>query len=215
MVDTIIEYYPLLLRGLGQTVYMTFASALFSYIIGLPLGVALFCRQRGLIKGPSLSWLINIGRSIPFAIIMVAIIPFTRLVTGSFIGPTAAIVPLVVAAVPFVARLVESALAEVDGGLIEACSCMGATTLQLITGVLLPEALPSLVRGFSIAAITLLGYIAMAGAMGAGGLGDIAIRYGFHRWQPKVMYLAVILLIALVAVIQITLTLVAKKADKK
>ena len=162
-----------------------------------------------------LGWVVNIGRSFPFIILMLVLIPVSRAVVGTMIGPKAAIVSLTVAAAPFIARLVESSLAEIDRGVVEAAKSMGATNWQIIYKVLLPESIPSLVRGASITVITLIGYSAMAGAVGAGGLGDVAIRYGYHRYQPDMMVITVVLLVIIVQIIQSAFNLCAKLIDKR
>ncbi len=220
MIETLMTNQTMLLEGLGETLYMTFFSALFAYVLGLPLGILLVVTdKKGLRPMPVLNavlgWVINIGRSIPFIILMVAIIPFTRAIVGKAIGPTAAIVPLVVAAAPFVARMVETSLKEIDPGVVEAARTMGATHWQIIYKVLLPESIPSLVRGGSITTITLIGYSAMAGAVGGRGLGDIAIRYGYHRYQYDMMIITIVLLVILVQVIQSLFSLTAKLIDKR
>ncbi|WRS28743.1 methionine ABC transporter permease [Oscillospiraceae bacterium MB08-C2-2] len=218
--EKILNFLPELAVGTRDTLYMVGVSAVFSYLLGLPLGILLVLTARDGIApnkplNTVLGWIINLGRSIPFIIIVVALIPFTRLVVHTFIGPTAAIVPLVVAAAPFVARVVESSLKEIDQGVVEAAQAMGATKLQIIFKVLVPECIPSLVRGFSITAITLVGYSAMAGAVGGGGLGDLAIRYGFHRYQADIMMVTVVLLVVMVALIQLGLGYLAKRLDKR
>ena len=162
-----------------------------------------------------LGWIVNIGRSIPFIILLVALIPFTRLVVGTSLGVPGAIVPLVVAAAPFVGRMVEQSLAEVNAGLVEAAQSFGASTWQIVTKVFLWESLPSLIRGFSITLITLLGYSAMAGTVGAGGLGDIAIRYGYQRYETEIMIATIIILIILVQIVQSACDASARKVDKK
>lgn len=162
-----------------------------------------------------LGWIINIGRSIPFIILLVAIIPFTRLIVGTSLGVPGAIVPLVVSAAPFVGRMVEQSLAEVDASLIEAAQSFGATVWQIVVKVYLWESLPSLIRGFSITLITLLGYSAMAGTVGAGGLGDIAIRYGYQRYMVDMMVATIIILIIVVQIIQSVCDFSARKIDKK
>lgn len=220
MIETLMTNQTMLLEGLGETLYMTFFSALFAYVLGLPLGILLVVTdKKGLRPMPVLNavlgWVINIGRSIPFIILMVAIIPFTRAIVGKAIGPTAAIVPLVVAAAPFVARMVETSLKEIDPGVVEAARTMGATHWQIIYKVLLPESIPSLVRGGSITTITLIGYSAMAGAVGGRGLGDIAIRYGYHRYQYDMMIITIVLLVILVQVVQSLFSLTAKLIDKR
>ncbi|MDD2954935.1 MAG: ABC transporter permease [Oscillospiraceae bacterium] len=210
----------MLLEGLGGSLYMTFAATFFAYVLGLPLGVLMVVTSPSSIMPAkkthaALGWVINIGRSIPFIILMVALIPFTRFIVGKGTGPTAAIVPLVVAAAPFVARMVETSLEELDPGVVEAARTMGATNWQIIWKVFLPESIPSLIRGGSITTITLIGYSAMAGAIGAGGLGDIAIRFGYYRYQDDVMICTIVVLVILVQVIQSIFNLVAKKIDKR
>lgn len=216
-----IEKYGLLLaEGTWDTLVMTTLSTLFAYVIGIPLGVAVsITAPDGMrphrIVNMVLGWIINIGRSIPFVILLVAIIPFTRFVVGTSLGVPGAIVPLVVAAAPFVGRMVEQSLAEVDGGLVEAAHSFGASTWQVVTKVLLREILPSLVRGASITFVTLFGYAAIAGTVGAGGLGDIAIRYGYQRFQGDVMIASVVLCIVLVQVVQTFGDFLARKVDKR
>lgn len=213
-------YWPLLSKGMFDTLYMTVFSTLFAYVLGLPMGVLLSVTSKGgIMENRSFNsvfgWIINILRSFPFVILMLAIVPLTKLIVGTSIGANAAIVPLVVAASPFVARLVESSLAEIDNGVIEAAKCMGATNAQIIWRVMLAESVPSLIRGLSITTITLVGYSAMAGAVGAGGLGDIAIRYGMHRFEPTVMILTVILLVIVVCLIQLVFDWLAARVDKR
>lgn len=220
MTEFLATYKDLLIQGTLETLYMTFASTVFAYIIGLPLGVIMVVTdKKGIAPNKAvnqvLGTIVNIGRSLPFIILMVALIPFTRAVVGTAIGSTAAIVPLTIAAAPFVARMVESSLAELDPGVVEAAKTMGATNMQIARKVLLPESVPSLIRGFSITTITLIGYSAMAGAFGSGGLGDIAIRYGFHRFEPKVMLVTVILIIVIVQLIQMGFNFAANKIDKR
>ena len=210
----------MLLEGTYETLLMTFASTIFAYLIGLPLGVIMVATDaRGISPNKTvntvLGTIINIGRSIPFVILIVAVIPLTRFIVGKAIGPVAAIVPLTIAAAPFVARMVETALQEVDPGVVEAAKTMGATNWQIASKVLLPEAVPSLIRGFSITTITLIGSSAMAGAFGAGGLGDIAIRYGHHRYQADVMWVTVVLIVVIVQAIQMAFEIAAKKIDKR
>ena len=214
------RYGALLAQGTVDTLVMTLVSTLFAYVIGIPLGVALVVTAPGGLRpnrvvNAVLGWIVNIGRSMPFIILMVALIPLTRLLVGTSLGWQAACVPLTIAAAPFVARLVESSLSEIDNGVVEAAKCMGATNGQIILRVMLPESLPSLIRGLSITTITLIGYSAMAGAAGAGGLGDIAMRYGFHRYEPKVMILTIILLIVIVCLIQIIFDHLAARVDKR
>lgn len=197
----------LLLQSFGQTMVMVGWSLLATVFLGLPIGVLLVvsaprhilsCRPLYSV----LSWTVNAARSIPFVILMVAIIPFTRLLTGTSIGTTASIVPLSVAAIPFAARLFESALLKVDAGVIEATLSMGATPWQIITRVLLPEALGGLILAAAIVTVSLIGYSAMAGVMGGGGLGDLAVRYGFQRFRQDIMLYTVLILVATVQAIQ-------------
>lgn len=220
MMEFFLTYKDMLIEGTYETLLMTFASTIFAYIIGLPLGVTMVITDaRGISPHKTLNTVlgtvINIGRSIPFVILIVAVIPVTRFIVGKAIGPVAAIVPLTIAAAPFVARMVETALQEVDPGVVEAAKTMGATNDQIALKVLLPEAVPSLIRGFSITTITLIGYSAMAGAFGAGGLGDIAIRYGHHRYQADVMWVTVVLIVVIVQAIQMCFEFAAKKIDKR
>ncbi|MEA5012309.1 MAG: methionine ABC transporter permease [Angelakisella sp.] len=219
MAEFFSEYGTLILTATGETLYMVTLSVILSYLLGIPLGVLVTVTAPDSISPCKpiyslLDWIINIIRSIPFIILIVALIPFTRWVLGSFIGPNGAIVALVIGAVPFVARLVQGSLNELDKGVIESTRAMGATNFQIITRVLLPEALPSLIRGMAVATITIVGYTAMAGAVGAGGLGDVAIRYGFHRYQTNVMFATIVVLVVLVQVIQLTFDALVKKMDK-
>lgn len=214
------KYGEMFLLETAQTLYMTFASALLAYIVGVPLGILLYITKPGGISENKtlnnvLSWVVNIGRSIPFIILLVALIPFTRFVVGKAIGSTAAIVPLFIGAAPFVARMVETSLEELDFGVIEAAQVMGATKWQIITKVILVEALPSLVRGASISVITLVGYSALAGVVGAGGLGDVAIRYGYHRYEYDVMIATLVIIVIIVQIIQLAFNVVANRIDKK
>ncbi|WP_087019187.1 methionine ABC transporter permease [Thaumasiovibrio subtropicus] len=197
----------LLIDATWQTLIMVFASGLIGFLIGIPLGVSLhITKEGGLLSAPKVNKVlgiaVNIGRSIPFIILLVAIIPFTRFVTGSSIGTAAAVVPLTVAAIPFIARLVEGALMEVPSGLVEAAEAMGATPSQIILKVLLPEALPGIINAVTITLVTLVSYSAMAGTVGGGGLGDVGIRYGYQRFDGTVMAITVVLLVILVQVIQ-------------
>ncbi|WP_094752096.1 methionine ABC transporter permease [Psychromonas sp. CD1] len=197
----------LLIDALGQTLNMVFASGLIGFALGIPLGVLLHVsKKKGLLENHILNKvlgiIVNIGRSIPFIILLVAIIPFTRFLVGSSIGTAAAIVPLTIGAIPFIARLVEGALLEVPSGLVEAAQAMGATPLQIICKVLLPEALPGIINGIIITLVTLVGYSAMAGTVGGGGLGDVGIRYGYQRFDAGVMLITVIMLVILVQIIQ-------------
>lgn len=214
------KYGVLLWDGTLDTLYMCALAIIFAYVLGLPMGIALYVtKPRGILENKIFyavfSWLINILRSMPFIILMVLVSPATRLIVGQVIGSTAAIVPLVIGAAPFVARMVEHSLDEIDSGVIEACQCMGATPSQIIRKVLISESLPAIIRGLSISSITIVGYSAICGAFGGGGLGDIAIRYGHHRQQMDVMYATLILLIILVSVIQYVFSAIAKKVDKR
>lgn len=201
------DAWSLLLKALWETLYMVVSSGVVSFALGIPLGVLLYVTRAGRILDNALTnrvvgALVNAGRSIPFIILMVAIIPLTRLLTGTSIGTTAAIVPLSVAAIPFVARIAESALLEVPGGLVEAAQSMGASPMQIITRVLLPEAKGGLINGMTITLVTLVGYSAMAGAIGGGGLGDLGIRYGYQRFDGVIMLATVTVLIGLVQLLQ-------------
>ena len=212
------NYGMLLAQGTWDTLLMTIVSTFFAYVIGIPLGVlCVLTSPKGLmphrIFNMVLGWIINIGRSIPFIILLVALIPFTRFIVGTSLGVPGAIVPLVIAAAPFIARMVEQSIEEVDGGLVEAAQSFGANTWQIVYKVFLREALPSLVRGFAIVFITILGYSAMAGCVGAGGLGDIAIRYGYQRYQDDVMIATVIILIVIVQIVQSACNFAARKME--
>jgi ABC-type methionine transport system permease subunit len=207
-------------RATGETLLMVAVSTALAGAAGLALGVLVVATERGgILPAPRLHRLlgaiINVGRSIPFIILMVAIIPFTRLVAGSSIGTRAAIVPLVVGAIPYVARLAEAALREVDRGVIEAVVTMGASPWQVVRRAYLPEAVPALVRAVTLTAITLVGYSAMAGAVGGGGLGDVAIRYGYQRFRPDVMVLTVVVLVAMVQAIQWAGESLARRLDRR
>ena len=210
----------LLIQGFLETVQMTVISTVVAVLLGVPLGVILVITSRGHIMqndavNKVLGAIVNATRSIPFIILMVAIIPFTRLVAGTSIGTTAACVPLTLAAIPFLARLVETAIKEVNGGVIEAAQSMGATPLQIIWKVLLPEALPTLIDNITVLIVNLISYSAMAGAIGGGGLGDIAIRYGYQRFQGDVMLATIVILIVLVQVIQSLGDYLSRKVNKK
>ncbi len=193
--------------SLWETIVMVGISGIAGALIGIPLGVFLRLTDHGgiLQNGPAnkiVGWIVNAVRSTPFIILLVAIIPFTRVITGSSIGTAAAIVPLTLAAAPFIARLVEASLREVDNGLIEAAQSMGATSWQIVWKVLLPEALPGIVAGLTISFVSLTGYSAMAGAIGGGGLGDLGIRYGYQRFLPDIMLAVVLILIVFVQLVQ-------------
>ncbi|WP_305403242.1 methionine ABC transporter permease [Photobacterium leiognathi] len=210
----------LLIEALGQTLTMVFVSGLIGFVIGIPLGVTLhLTKKNGLLENTVvnniLGIIVNIGRSIPFIILLVAIIPFTRFVVGSSIGTAAAIVPLAVGAIPFIARLVEGALLEIPSGLVEAAQSMGATPLQVIKKVLLPEALPGIINAVTITLVTLVSYSAMAGTVGGGGLGDVGIRYGYQRFDGTVMAITVVILIVLVQIIQSVGDYLVKRVDHR
>jgi D-methionine transport system permease protein len=206
--------------GILETLYMTLVSAVFAYALGLPLGMLLFVADKEGVRPNRalhsvLDVLCNILRSIPFLILLIWILPFTRMIVGTTIGSTATIVPLVVSAAPFVARMVESSLKEVDRGVIEAANAMGANPPQLIFKVLLPEALPSLLVGAAIAVTTILGYSAMAGIVGGGGLGDIAIRYGYYRYESDTMLVTIALLVVIVQLLQAAGMWLVKHSDRR
>lgn len=210
----------MLVQGVGESLYMTLVSTLCAYVIGLPLGILLVTSAKDGVRPNAalfkvLDVIVNLTRSIPFLILLVAVIPFTRAVIGTTIGSTATIVPLTLSAAPFIARLVESSLKEVDVGVIEAAQSMGASNWQIIRKVLLPEAKPSLLVGCVIATTTILGYSAMAGFVGGGGLGTIAINYGYYRYQNEIMLVTVILLVLLVQVFQGIGMKIATRYDKR
>ncbi|WP_460274066.1 methionine ABC transporter permease [Celeribacter sp. ULVN23_4] len=210
----------LLIEATGQTLYMVAISAFIGTVFGLPLGTYLAVSQRGeLLSAPLvnkvLGLVVNATRSVPFIILVVAIIPFTRIIAGTSIGTSAAIVPLSIAAIPFIARLVENAIREVEAGLIEAARAMGATPFQIIRKVLIPEALPSITLGLTLAVVSLIGYSAMVGAVGGEGLGDLGIRYGYQRFMPDVMAVVVVILIVLVQLVQSLGEWIAAKVDKR
>ena len=214
----VVEEFPI---AIWETLYVTVLSTLFAILIGLPLGVLLVVGEKdGVLPLPKavlrvLNLLINVLRSVPFLILMIMVFPLTRLIIGTTVGTVASIVPLVIAAFPFVARLVESSLREVDGNLIEMARSMGATPFQIIWKVMLPESVPSLLSNFTIAITTILGYSAMSGIIGGGGLGKIAINYGYYRYMYAVMILAVLLLIVLVQIFQSVGTALANRTDKR
>ena len=208
-------------QGLWETVYVTLLATLFAILLGLPLGILLVTGdEKGIRPLPkplmkAVNVIINFLRSVPFIILMVMVIPLTRAIVGTSIGSVASIVPLVVAAFPFVARLVESSLRELDPNIIEMAQSMGSSTAQIIFRVMLPESVPSLVTNFTLAITTILGYTAMSGAMGGGGLGKIAINYGYNRYKYAVLYLAVIVLVLVVQVFQSVGTRLAARLDKR
>lgn len=206
--------------GIGETLYMTLLSTFLAYVIGLPLGIVMVVTDKSgirprLLLNKVLDVIINILRSVPFLILMIVLIPFTRAIAGTTIGPKAAVVSLVVAAAPFIARLVESSIKEVDYGVIEAAQSMGASPLDIVYKVLLPEAKPSLIVGSAIAITTILSYSAMAGIIGGGGLGAIAINYGYYRYEVGIMLVTVALLVVIVQIFQETGMRLAKKFDKR
>lgn len=214
------EMMDLLLTGTWETLYMTLVSTAIAYVIGVPVGVILYVTGEGGIRQNRavnfvVGIIVNILRSVPFLILLVAILPFTRAVVGTTIGSTATIVPLVVAAAPYVARMVESSLKEVDAGVIEAARAMGSSTFQMIWKVFLPEARPSLLVGATISLATILGYSAMAGFVGGGGLGAIAINYGYYRYQSDIMLVTVILLVIIVQIFQEGGLKLVGKVDKR
>lgn len=214
------QMLEILFSGLGQTLYMTIIATLFAYLFGIPLGVILTITSKNGIcpckwLNTILSVLVNIFRSIPFLILLVFVMPITKLIVGTRIGTTASIVPLVIAAIPFIARMIESSLSEVDRGIIEASEAMGTSKFQIIYKILLPEAKPSLLVGFAISITTILGYSAMAGFVGGGGLGDIAYQYGYVRSQEELMWLTILFLIVIVQVFQECGMLLARKFDHR
>jgi D-methionine transport system permease protein len=208
-----------ILKGILETLEMTFFASIFAYIIGLPLGVVLYATSKGrLLENRPVNLIIgtvvNIMRSLPFLILLVLLIPFTRLVTGSSIGTVASIVPLTVGAIPIVARMVESSLCEVKPGIIEAANSMGASPVYIILHFIIPEATPSLLQGSAINIATVLGYSAMAGVIGGGGLGAIALQYGYYRYQSDVLWTTVSLLVVMVMIIQEAGGFIAKRTRK-
>ena len=214
------QYGNLFLQGTIDTLVMTCVATILAYVIGIPLGIMLVVTSpNGLrpnrVVSTIVGWIVNIGRSVPFIILLVALIPFTRFIVGTSLGVPGAVVPLVVTAAPFAARMVEQSLEETDSGLVEAAQSFGASTWQIVWKVYLKETLPSLVRGAAITFVTLFGYSAMAGTVGAGGLGDIAIRYGYQRFQTDVMIFAVLLCVVLVIVFQAIGDVTARKIDKR
>jgi D-methionine transport system permease protein len=214
------EMINLIAASTGETLYMVAVSALIATLFGLPLGVFLATSAKGeLFAAPwinrVLGVVVNATRSTPFIILVVAIIPFTRLIAGTSIGTNAAIVPLTIAATPFIARLIEGAIREVDQGLIEAARAFGASPLQIVLKVLIPEALPGIVLGLTLAIVSLLGFSAMVGAVGGGGLGDLGIRYGYQRFMPEMMLAVVVVLIVLVQAVQSIGDRLARRLNKR
>ncbi|SHF26451.1 D-methionine transport system permease protein [Caldanaerobius fijiensis DSM 17918] len=220
LTDELVNLYNIIAPSLLQTIYMVFFSTLFSVLIGAPLGIILVITREGNIwEKPRLNnilgFIINMARSVPFIILMIAIFPLSRLIVGTTIGTTAAIVPLALSATPFVARVIENSLLEVDWGIIEASLSMGASIPQIIFKVLLPEARSSLVLGITLTIINIIGYSAMAGAIGGGGLGDLAIRYGYMRFQTDVLIATIVILVLLVQAIQSAGNYIATILNKK
>ena len=210
----------MLLEGIKDTLYMTLTSTLIGYVIGLPMGILLTVTDKDGIHPNAavykvLDVIANLIRSVPFLILLIVLIPFTRFLIGRSYGPTATIVPLVIAAAPYIARMVESSLKEVDAGVIEAARSMGASNFTIVTKVLLVEARTSLIVGATISLGTILGYSAMAGTVGGGGLGDIAIRYGYTRWQTDIMIVTVILLVILFQIFQTIGMKLASNLDRR
>ncbi|CAH8717507.1 ABC transporter permease [Paenibacillus thiaminolyticus] len=218
--DSLIQILPDLYKAFFQTLYMVGISLVVALILGLPIGIILFVTDKGLflenrLTRVVLGFIVNMIRSVPFIILLVTLLPLTKLIAGTTIGPTAASVSLSVAAIPFFARLVETALREIDKGVIEAAVSIGATPWMIIQDVLLPEAKPGIVQGINITAISLVAYSAMAGTVGGGGIGDLAIRFGYYRYDNTVMFTTVIVLICLVQLIQYAGDFLAKKVDKR
>ena len=210
----------MLLEGTRDTLYMTLASTLFGYILGLPMGIVLAVTDKEGIRPNAviykiLDFIVNVIRSIPFLILLILVIPLTRAIVGKSYGSSATVVPLVIAAAPFIARMVESSLKEVDQGVIEAAQSMGASDMTIILKVLIGEARTSLLVGVTIAVGTILGYSAMAGAVGGGGLGDIAIRYGYYRYQTDIMIMTIVILVVLVQILQYLGMLLSRKLDRR
>jgi len=218
--ERLIEVLSMLPQATLETVFMTFASTVLASLLGFPLGTFLYVTSpTGLapmrITYSIVSRIVNLLRSLPFIILMILLIPFTRMIINTSIGPTAVIIPLSIAAAPFVARVVESALEEVKKGVLTAARAMGSTNLQIIFKVLIPEALPALISGLALTIINLIGYSAMAGALGGGGLGDLAIRYGYYRFRIDVTIAAVIIILILVEAVQMTGTAISRKLMAK
>ncbi|MGB4657753.1 MAG: methionine ABC transporter permease [Mobilitalea sp.] len=206
--------------GILETLYMTFLPALVAYLIGLPIGILLVVTDKDgitpfVMLNKVVGVIVNILRSVPFIILLITVMPFTRAIIGTTIGATAVVIPLIIASAPYIARLVESSLKEVDKGVIEAAQSMGATPLQIILKVLIPEAKPSLIIGGAIAVTTILSYSAMSGFVGGGGLGDIAIRYGYYRYETEIMLVTVVILVLIVQVIQEAGALWMRRTDRR
>lgn len=214
------EYGDILIQGSWETLIMVVVSTMLAYVIGIPLGVALIVTQPQGIRPHRvfytvLGWIVNVGRSLPFAILLVALMPYTRILVGTAIGIKGAIPPLVISAAPFVARMVETSLSEVDAGVVEAARSMGASPLQTVWKVYLPEAKPSLTLGGAISVVTILAYTAIAGMVGAGGLGSIAIQYGHNRGIVSLLWVTVVFLIIFVQIVQLIFNWLAKSIDKR
>jgi len=214
--ERLMEVLSMLPQATLETVFMTFASAVLASLLGFPLGTYLYVTSpAGLVPRRVtynvVSRIVNLLRSLPFIILMILLIPFTRMIIKTSIGPTAVIIPLSIAAAPFVARVIESALEEVDKGVLTAARAMGSSNMQIIFKVLIPEALPALISGLALTIINLIGYSAMAGALGGGGLGDLAIRYGYYRFRIDVTIAAVIIILILVEAVQVTGTIISRK----
>lgn len=214
------EIINLIAGATVDTLYMVFASAIIGTIVGLPLGIFLATSGRGelfqsVVANQAIGLIVNALRSTPFIILVVAIIPLTRLIAGTSIGTTAAIVPMTISAIPFIARITETSIREVDGGLIEASFAMGASPLQIVFKVLIPEALPGIVLGITLSIVSLISFSAMVGAVGGGGLGDVGIRYGYQRFMPEVMAIVVVVLIMLVQAVQSLGDTLARRVNKR
>lgn len=209
-----------LLGGIGETLYMTLFSTLLAYILGMPIGVALYVTDKNGLKpcrsvNTVLGTIVNIVRSVPFIILLITVLPFTQWLLGTTLGATATVVPLVICAAPFIGRMVEASLKEVPYGVIEAARAMGTSNFQIIVKTLIPEAKPSLINGCTITVTTILGYTAMAGYVGGGGLGSIAINYGYYRYNTPVMLVTVLLMVIIVQLFQIIGSTIEKKTDKR
>lgn len=214
------QIVDMLLLGLKETVYMVFLSSFLSYVIGIPLGILLVVTDRdgiqpNIIVNTLLGIIINILRSVPFIIMLLAVLPITRFIVRTTLGPSAVVVPLVIAASPYIARMVESSLKEMNAGIVEAAKSMGASNFQIIWKVMLPESMPSLLTGAAISITTILGYSTMAGFVGGGGLGTLAINYGYYRYRMDVMMVTVVVLVIIVQLIQEFFLFLARRADKR
>lgn len=213
-------FEKLIIPATKQTLYMVSLSSLFAIVFGLAMGILLYISAKDGIKPMPilynvLSIIVNIGRSIPFIILIIAVFPLSKLLVGTIIGPKATIVPLTIASIPFVARVIENALLELDKGVIEAAMSFGASNTEIIFKVLIPETAPSIVNGITLTIISIIGYSAMAGYVGGGGLGDVAIRYGFMRYDYEVLYITIIIMVILVQIVQILGNFISNKLDKR